>query len=131
MASLRERIQRRLEKEVCHACIFRTARGGCSLESVRACPILTRIDDLIDIVRTIDSPTIDPYVERLREVVCARCEMLDDQGCCSLRDKLDCALDDYFTWVVNIVDEELSRSQQRAARQVRKSSTASSAKDRN
>lgn len=129
MTLVRQRVERRLREEVCHACIFRTATGGCSLEAVRDCPILTRVDDIIEIVRTVDSPTIGPYVERLREAVCAHCDMLDDAGQCPLRGKLDCALDDYFVWIVNIVDEELARASARAARQFKRSSPPPEAGD--
>lgn len=120
MSLVRQRVERRLREEVCHACIFRTAEGGCSLEVVRNCPILTRVDDIIEIVRTVDSPTIGPYVERLRAVVCAHCDMLNEEGQCPLRGKLDCALDDYFVWIVNIVDEELAKASDRAARRFKK-----------
>lgn len=108
MLSLRDRVEQRLSGEVCHACIFRTSKGTCSLEAVRDCPILTRVDQIIDIVRRIDSPTMDPYIDALRETVCADCEMQKESGDCPLRGKLDCALDDYFAWIVNIVDEELA-----------------------
>ncbi|GMU37021.1 MAG: hypothetical protein KJ057_02270 [Phycisphaerae bacterium] len=111
MTSLKERVEARLREDVCKACVFRTAAGECSLEGVRDCPILTRVDKIIEIVRGIDSPDVAPYAQALREAVCANCEHQHPDGTCRLRDRLDCALDDYFAWIVNIVDEELAATE--------------------
>lgn len=107
-AALQDRIRVRLETEVCHNCIYRTRDGSCGLPERMSCPILSRVDKIVEIVWTTESDRIEPYVEKLREVICRNCRMEDENGHCPLREHGDCALDDYFALVVNIVEEELT-----------------------
>jgi hypothetical protein len=109
MRSQRERVEDRLLHTVCSACMYRLADGGCGMSPKYECPILRNMDKIIGIVRTTRSNKIDPYVERLREAVCANCEMQDAQGRCRMRDHSDCALDDYFPLIVEIIEDELER----------------------
>ena len=108
MSSLKERIEARIKESICHACVFRTAEGGCNMPPDRPCPILPQMDKIIEIVRTTHSDRIDPYVERLREVVCRECRQEDEHGRCLIRAHNDCALDDYYALIVEIVEDELA-----------------------
>ncbi|MFO0974221.1 MAG: hypothetical protein U1A27_12400 [Phycisphaerae bacterium] len=108
MKTLRERVEQRVRDTVCRACIYEKADGGCNLDPGRDCPILGRVDKLIEVVRTTHSDDIDPYVARLREAVCAECEMQDGDGQCPLRRHADCALDDYFVLIVDLIEQELA-----------------------
>ena len=107
MKALAERVTDRLRDKICNVCIYQTADGGCGLRKDLDCPILTRVDPIIEIVKQIDDDRIDPYVEKLRETICADCKMQDTEGNCGMRDHADCALDDYFPMIVEIVEEEL------------------------
>ena len=107
MSPLHLRVEQRIRDNVCRACIYETAGHGCSL-GPGVCPILSRLDQVIDVVRTTKADTIDPYVERLREVVCANCDNQNPAGHCKMRQHADCALDDYFVMVVDLVEQELA-----------------------
>ncbi|MCK6457755.1 MAG: hypothetical protein L6Q92_14640 [Phycisphaerae bacterium] len=107
MKPLRARVEDRIRETICRACIYEKSDGGCSLKDPNDCPIISRIDKIIDVVRTIRSDKIDPYVERLREVICSECRMQDENGQCTMRDHADCALDDYFVLIVDLVESEL------------------------
>jgi hypothetical protein len=109
MKSLSERVTDHLRERICQVCIYQTAGGGCSLTKDLACPILTRVDLIIEVVRQIDDDRIDPYVDKLRDTICVDCRMQDAEGKCLMRDAADCALDDYFPLIVEIVEEELER----------------------
>jgi hypothetical protein len=106
---LHERLHERLTQDVCRNCLYRTAGAGCGLPDGLECPILTRIEPIVNIVRTTHSDRVDPYVDQLREVVCANCRMEDESGHCRMRDHADCALDDYFALIVDVVEDELER----------------------
>lgn len=110
MATLRERIERRIRDEICHVCLYERADGGCNQTLLDLCPIVAKLDEVIAIVRATDSDAIDPYVERLRETVCGECDNQGDDGHCGVRDRADCPLDDYFVLVVEIVEQELARA---------------------
>ena len=107
--TLSERISDRFREGICRVCIYRTADGGCGLRQELDCPIMTRIDAIIDVVQQVDDDHMDPYIEKLRETICSECRMQDEQGRCVMRDHADCALDDYFGLVVEIVEEEIER----------------------
>jgi hypothetical protein len=117
MKPLRDRIEERIRDTICRACVYEKAGGGCALEKM-ACPIINRIDKVIDVVRTTRSDRIDPYVERLRQVVCNECSMQDAGGHCPMRAHSDCALDDYFVLLVDLVEQELA-TEARTRRQPR------------
>lgn len=108
MNSLRERVEARIRDTLCRACLYERADGGCSLSPASACPVLSRIDTLIDIVRNTHDDSVDPYVAKLRDAVCAHCVMQDEAGHCAMRTHADCALDDYFVLIVDLIEQELA-----------------------
>lgn len=107
MKPLLERIEDRVRETICRACIYEKTGGGCALDKV-ACPIISRLDRVVDIVKHINSDRIDPYVEALRSVVCNQCVMQEATGRCPMREHADCALDDYFVLLVDLVEQELA-----------------------
>jgi hypothetical protein len=78
--------QAELRKQVCEHCIARRPGGPpCEPQGVR-CGIEAHLERLIDICRTVDSPLIDPYLDRLRDEICADCAYRDRQDCpCPLK----------------------------------------------
>lgn len=108
MKPLRERIEGRIHETICRACIYEKADGSCGLQRM-PCPIISKLDEIIQIVQYTRSNQIDPYVDKLRSVVCSECQMQDAQGNCRLRAHADCALDDYFVLLVDLVEQEVAR----------------------
>lgn len=108
-ASLKERVLKRIEERVCPVCAFRGADGRCYPPDEQGCPIQHKLDAVIDSVLEVQSPRMDPYVERLRVVVCDECRNQDAHHHCRLREAADCALDDYFGLLVEIIEEEHER----------------------
>lgn len=107
--SLHERITDRIAAEVSPNCMHRLPTGRCHQPEDLPCPITSNIDGIIDIVRSVSSDRIEPYVDRVRETVCRKCPMQDESGQCCLRDRVDCCLDALFVLVVTIVEEEIKR----------------------
>ncbi len=103
MATLRENIEKKLRERVCANCYATLPDGSCNLGG---CPIFARLDEIIEIVSSIRDYSIDPYLDRLRTIICATCEQHPD-GRCLRRDALDCGLSMYFPMVVEIIEEEL------------------------
>jgi hypothetical protein len=106
MTQLRERIENRLRDQICSVCFAKQADGTCGLPADFHCPLFQHLDEAIEVVAIIKDDKIDPYLDRLRQLVCSQCRM-DAAGHCSPRDHLDCPLDMYFLLVVEIIDEEL------------------------
>ena len=109
--SVQERICERVEAEISPNCMHRRPSRVCWKPEDFPCPIHGNMAAIIDVVRSVSSDRIDPYVTRLREEVCQKCQMLDESGECKLRDNLDCCLDAFIVLIVKIVEEELAREQ--------------------
>ncbi len=63
----------------------------------------------MEVVCRINSQSIEPYAEELRQKVCAECENQDDQQVCKIRDGDElvpdwCILDAYFGLVVGSIE---------------------------
>ena len=109
--SVQERICERVEAEISPNCMHRMPSGVCRQPEDFPCPIHGNMAAIIEVVRSVSSNRIDPYVTRLREVVCQKCQMLNESSECKLRDTLDCCLDVFVVLIVKIVEEELAREQ--------------------
>ena len=111
MPSLVERVSRRIEQQICPICVFRGAGGECHVPDSRGCAILRNVEGAINVVKDIHSDKMDPYIDRLRDVICSECPNEDSDGICALRAHADCPLDDYFGLLVEIIEEELAHKQ--------------------
>ncbi len=70
-----------LREQVCEHCIVR--RNGappCDVQGV-GCGVERHLERLIDICRSVDSMLIDPYLDRLRNEICANCAYRDRAEC--------------------------------------------------
>lgn len=109
MTSLNDRVSRRIEEQICPICVFRGAGGECHVPDSRGCAILRNVGGAIEVVKGVKSDKMDPYIDRLREVICSECPHEDSDGICVLRAHADCPLDDYFGLLVEIIEEELGQ----------------------
>ena len=104
MKTLRHRIEKRLRTEICSLCRRARPDQKCD-EKVDFCPLLDRLDELIEIVSGIRDYSLDPYQEKVREIICSACRQ-DTGGNCTHRDQHECALEEYFPQIVAILEEE-------------------------
>jgi hypothetical protein len=97
---------------VCSACIDAILSDHdefvrCGLPDDRPCPLKTHLPQLVEAIRSVDSPWMDDYVTAVRAQVCATCESHEVLGeKCVLRDKADCALDRYILPVLRAIEAE-------------------------
>lgn len=101
------RIEKNLRGRICPSCVRFTSRRTCSLPGERPCSLFSNLDKVVDNVREIYSQRIDPYVDDLRQRVCACCHFEDDHGRCPCREDLDCALNTYYPLIVEAIEDEL------------------------
>jgi hypothetical protein len=75
-----------LRKQVCAHCVSRQS-GAPPCEPLGiGCGIERHLEQLVEICRAVDSPLIDPYLDRLRDDICADCEYQDQPVCpCPLK----------------------------------------------
>ena len=106
----RERIEKRVQAEICSVCVFLGPDRKCYTPDPQGCAIFRNLNAAIRIVASTHSERMDPYLEQVRAVVCKACAQQDPQGRCRLRGHADCALDDYMGLLVGIIEEELAKT---------------------
>jgi len=103
MSELKQRIEQRLRERIDAA--EAAAGGGRKLDLG---PLFTRLNELVEVVEGIRDYSVEPYRERVREVVCAACRQ-DESGRCATRDAEQCGLDKHFELIVAVVEAELGQ----------------------
>jgi hypothetical protein len=75
-----------MRKQVCQKCVARV-NGAPPCEPLGiGCGVEQHLEQLIDVCRSVDSPLMDPYIDRLRDEICADCEFQDQPVCpCPLK----------------------------------------------
>lgn len=78
--------QSELRDQVCDHCVSRLPGAPpCEPKGV-GCGIEQHLEKLIEICRSVDSPLIDPYLDRLRDEICGDCDFVDQPVCpCPLK----------------------------------------------
>jgi hypothetical protein len=102
-------IENALRGRICPTCVRYTSSGGCSLPKDRPCSLFENLEKVVDIVTRTHCERIDPYIDVLRDEVCAACHFEDDHGSCPCRNNLDCALDTYYPLIVEVVEDHLAK----------------------
>lgn len=116
------RIEGRIRERICPVCVRCTAKHACSLPADQSCALFANLATIVDIVRTEEAVSVGPYVDAVRRRICATCRHEDQNGACSMRAGLDCALDTYLPLIIDEVEQELGR--QRSERGHRKETSS-------
>jgi hypothetical protein len=98
-----------VQEAVCHHCIDADANGICRLGTEEDCALITFFPEIVATVNSVDSQSMQPYVDALRANVCSECQQQEPNGFCALRHSVDCALDRYYPLVVSAIEEVNSR----------------------
>lgn len=101
MSALKNRIERRLRDRI--EAVERASGGNGRLDLG---PLFARLEELIEVVEGIRDYSVEPYMEKVREVICATCRE-DASGRCATRDSQECGLDRHFDLIVAVVEAEL------------------------
>jgi len=90
---------------VCVKCIDGDGNGNCRLTGSLGCGLRLHFPKIVETVLSIHSDEMEPYIEALRENVCAYCVHQSPDGRCSFRINLDCGLDRYFPLIVETIEQ--------------------------
>jgi hypothetical protein len=77
--------------------------GNVRLTDEAQCTIKRFLPEIVNIVKTIQSDRLDPYIDALHQKVCVKCEFAKPNGSCEQRERADCCLDRYFPLVVEAI----------------------------
>ena len=102
MKALRERIETQLRERIDAA----ERAAGSGRGKLDLGPLFSRLDDVIRVVEGVRDFSVEPYRERVREIVCLTCRQ-DVDGKCTTRDAELCGLDKHFDTIIAVVEQEL------------------------
>jgi len=94
-----------LQEKICAKCVDGDGKGNCLIAHSRDCALKTHFPQIIETVNAVFSPSVEPYIEKLRKNVCAVCTAQSPDGVCRQRDEVECALDRYFPLIVQVIEE--------------------------
>jgi len=100
--SLYQRIESRLHERIDQL----KRESGRDLPEDLFDPLFHHLTEVIEIVASIKDYSTEPYLEKLRSVVCVDCNA-DRSGDCVRRDAGMCGLNDYFPLIVGTIEQEL------------------------
>jgi hypothetical protein len=93
-----------VQLRVCAHCIDSDGHGNCRLTSEDACGLKFHFPKILETVFAVQGNTIEPYIEALRQNVCAECKHQSADGTCTFRSNHDCGLDRYFPLVIEVIE---------------------------
>jgi hypothetical protein len=103
MTSLYQRIESRLHERIGQL----RRESGRDLPEDLFDPLFNHLTAVIEIVASIKDYSTEPYLEKLRSVVCVDCGADRSTGDCVRRDAGMCGLNDYFPLIVGTIEQEL------------------------
>jgi len=102
MSSLYELIEQRLQKRISQL----RRDSGQDLPEDLFDPVFIHLSKLIDVVASIEDYSTEPYLEKVRAVVCVDCSQ-NPRGQCVRRDAGMCGLNEFFPRIVSTIEQEL------------------------
>lgn len=106
MSTLRSRIEARLREKIAEAEAVEVSQGRAEAGKLDLGPLFARLDEVIAVVEQIRDYSVEPYMDKVREIVCSTCRQKLD-GTCATRDHHLCGLDKYFHTIVATIEREL------------------------
>ena len=106
--------RRAMRRAICSRCVGfvknKQNPARCVHENSGRCGLFAYLVEVVDSISSVHSNSIDPYMEVLRQRVCAKCAHQDKRGFCDVRDSRAplpswCVLDAYFNLVVGAVED--------------------------
>lgn len=100
-----DRYWQAVTERVCKECVDGDGAGGCLLRQSESCGLRMHFPQLVQTVLSVQSDSLQPYIDALKSDICASCTNQTADGTCVLRSQLDCGLDRYFVMVVQAIEE--------------------------
>ena len=94
-----------IRHHVCSKCIDFGEDGICHTQDPKGCAIFRFLPELVAIAEHLHEPTMELYIQAVRENICVKCRNQTPGDTCELRGKLDCGLDRYLELVFEAIDE--------------------------
>ena len=90
-------------------CIDRNVDGTCDKEEEGACTLMEKLPAVTEAILKVRSDRMEPYIQSIRDNVCAYCELRHDDGSCDWRRTDQCMLNSYLPLIIEVIEEYYGR----------------------
>lgn len=98
-----EKYIKAIENNICKMCIDSDNEGNCVLTDEERCAVEMYLPEIIRIVHEINNDNYPEHYAKFKSEVCKDCKARDDKGFCYLKDDSNCALDRYYSVIVETI----------------------------
>ena len=105
-----DRYWQAVQQRICTKCIDGDAHGNCRLTGEESCGLKAHFPRIVETIHSVKSDKMEPYIDALRQNVCANCKHQPPNGKCMVRANVDCGLDRYFPLVVEAIEAVQGRT---------------------
>jgi hypothetical protein len=99
----------RILNKICQVCPDRNVDGTCDRLAAGECTLLAKLPQAAEAILKVSSNHMEPYIQSIRDNVCAFCDIGYRDGACSSRDTDRCMLNSYLPLVVEAIEEHFGR----------------------
>ena len=90
-------------------CIDRNVDGTCGKEEQGVCTLMEKLPAVTEAILKVRSDRMEPYIQSIRDNVCAYCELRHDDGSCDWRRTDQCMLNSYLPLIIEVIEEYYGR----------------------
>jgi hypothetical protein len=94
-----------IQTRICPKCIDGDGHGNCRIAHGTECAMKRFLPEILEVVQSVNSTSMEPYEAALRTKVCGSCINQSPDGRCAIRDDVECSLDRYFPMIVQVIEE--------------------------
>ncbi len=104
--SKRAQYEAAIRRQVCEHCIdFGEDRACHKPGGAEQCAVIRNLKEIVYIAKAVHANQVSPYVNQLREKVCAHCANSKSDGSCATREAIECCLDRYLPLVLQAIED--------------------------
>jgi len=105
----RQQLASAIQQKICAMCPDRNVDGSCNRLAEGSCTLFAKLPEAVEAILKVWSERMGPYIQSVRDHVCAQCRLRNPDGSCDLRQTDNCMLDSYLPLVVEAVEERFGR----------------------
>ncbi len=106
----RGRLADLIRGRICAVCPDRNVDASCDRLAEGNCSLMSKLPLAAEAILKVSSDRMEPYIQAIRDNVCASCELRDSDGSCASRETDRCMLNCYLPLVVEAIEEHFGRT---------------------
>jgi hypothetical protein len=105
-----EQLTALMSSKICKVCVDRNVDETCNYRDQGTCSLMAKLPLAAEAILKVSSDRIEPYIESIRQHVCAACDLRYEDGSCDSRDTDRCMLNSYLPLFVETIEDYFKRS---------------------